>query len=144
MKEEYMIYDTLCIDLVKNEINLKKHLLKYELYLKTVKFVSNKVNNLPSDIINVITEYIGEDNLNKIRQRCIHNKYFPNGREDMITTIKSWKKEEIYNYGQQTFLKYNINTDCRTYRFRTVWIVRSWSKDKMVEHITRNSMIYSF
>jgi hypothetical protein len=144
MKEEYFIYDTLCIDLVKNEIFLKKHNLRYNLYIKTVKFDTDKVDNLPSDIINIIMEYIGKDYLNKIRQRCIHKKYFPNGREDMRTILKSWKKDDLYNYGQQTFLKYNINTDCNTFRYKTVWIVRSWTKDKMIDHITRNTMIYSF
>lgn len=144
MKEDYLIYDTLCIDLVKNEILLKKHILRYNLYIKTVNFDMNKVKNIPSDIINVIKEYMGEDNLNKIRQRCIHKKYFPNGREDMRTILKSWKKEDLYNYGRQTFLKYNINTDCHTFRYKTVWIVRSWTKDKMIDHITRNTMIYSF
>jgi len=144
MKEEYMIYDTLCINLVKTEIFLKKHNLRYNLYLKTVKFDTDKVNNIPSDIINIIKEYIGEDYLNKIRGRCIYKKYFPNGREDMRTILKSWKKEDLYNYGQQTFLKYNISTDCYTFRYKTVWIVHSWTKDKMIDHITRNTMIYTF
>ena len=144
MKEEYMIYDTLCIDLVKNEIFLKKHNLRYNLYLKTVNFDTTNVNNLPEDVINIIQEYIGVDHLTKIRQRCMSKKYFPNGREDMRTILKSWKKEDLYNYGQHTFLKYNINTDNRHYRFRKVWIVRSWTKDKMIDHITRNTMTYNF
>jgi len=144
MKEEYMIYDTLCIDLVKNEIFLKKHSLKYDLYLKTIKFDTTNVNNLPEDTINIILEYIGKDYLTNIRQRCMNKKYFPNGREDIKNTLKIWKKEDLYNYGQHAFLKYNINTENRYYRFRKVWIVRSWTKDKMIDYITRNTMIYTF
>ena len=144
IKEEYLSYDTLCIDLVKNEILLKHNHIKYNLYMKTVIFNAYKVKNLPSDIVNVIREYIGEDYLIKIKQRCMNKKYFPNGREDMKTILKTWKKEDLYNYGQQTFLRYNINTEYYLFRYRKVWIVRSWTKDKMIDYITRNTMICTF
>lgn len=144
MKEDYTIFDTLNIDLIKNETYLRKYLLKYALYLKTVKLDTTHINKLPEDAVKIIREYIGEDYLNKIRYHCIYKKYFPCGREDINNTLKSWKKEDLMNYGKQTFLRYNINTEHRYYRFRKIWLVRSWTKDKIIDHITRNAMLYTF
>ena len=144
MKEDYTVFDTLNIDLIKNETFLRKYRLKYDLYLKTLKLDTDHVDKLPEDAINIIREYIGEDHLIKIRQRCMYKKYFPNGREDMRNALKSWKKGDLMNYGNQTFLKYNINTEYRYYRFRTVRPVRSWTKDRIIEYITRNTMLYTF
>jgi hypothetical protein len=144
MKEDYTIFDTLNIDLIKNETCLRKYRLKYALYLKTVKLDTTHINKLPEDTVKIIREYIGEDYLNKIRYHCMYKKYFPHGREDINNTLKSWKKEDLMNYGKQTFLRYNINTENRYYRFRKIWLVRSWTKDKIIDHITRNAMLYTF
>jgi len=144
MKEDYAVFDTLNIDLMKNETFLRKYRLKYDLYLKTLKLETTCVDKLPEDAINIIREYIGEDHLNKVRERCIYKKYFPNGRVDMKTTLKSWKKEDLLNYGNQVFLKYDIKTECHYYRFRTMRPVRSWTKDGIIGHITRNTMLYTF
>jgi len=144
MKEDYTIFDTLNIDLIKNETCLRKCRLKYALYLKTIKLDTTHINKLPEDTVKIIREYIGEDHLNKIRYHCIYKKYFPLGREDINNTLKSWKKEDLMNYGKQTFLRYNINTENRYYRFRKIWLVRSWTKDKIIDYITRNTMLYTF
>jgi hypothetical protein len=144
MKEDYTIFDTLNIDLIKNETCLRKCRLKYALYLKTIKLDTTHINKLPEDTVKIIREYIGEDYLNKIRYHCMYKKYFPCGREDINNTLKSWKKEDLMNYGKQTFLRYNINTEHRYYRFRKIWLVRSWTKDKIIDYITRNTMLYTF
>jgi hypothetical protein len=144
MKEDYTTFDMLTIDLVKNETFLRKYHLKYDLYLKMVRLDTKNINKLPEDTIKIIHEYIGEDYLNEIRHHCMYKKYFPHGREDIKNTLKLWKKEELINYGNQTFLRYNINTENRYYRFRKIWIVRSWTKDKIIDQITRNTMIYTF
>jgi hypothetical protein len=144
MKEDYAVFDTLNIDLMKNETFLRKYRLKYDLYLKTLKLETTRVDKLPEDAINIIREYIGENHLNKVRERCIYKKHFPNGREDMKTALKSWKKEDLLNYGNQVFLKYNIKTECHYYRFRMMQPVRSWTKDGIIGHITRNTMLYTF
>jgi hypothetical protein len=89
--------------------------LKYNLYVKSLQFDINQFQNLPGDIQRNVSEYLGTEYLENIRERCIANNLGTNTKESLVNLLKTWTLKDLRNYLNHVYFKYKIYDDDMKY-----------------------------
>jgi len=132
----------------------------HNLYIRILQFQSDclTIYNIPDEIVRIIQSYIGIDFLEKIRQHCITQKYFPYPRDiirdehnsiyiklELEDLLKKWRIVDLSHYSKQTFIRYDIDYDHhRPYKWRRRSLRNSCSKIDAINYILRGKNIHSF
>jgi len=99
-------------------------------------------NDLPEDVVQLISSFLGKTVLESVRQKCIMDRYFPVGRDDAVALLKKWRNSELLNYSQHVFLKYQVDFD--RYRWRRLHSPQRTNKMGIIDHFLRDRFRLDF
>jgi hypothetical protein len=100
------------------------------------------ISMLPTELLCIISSFIGDDLLESVRRKCIADRFFPNARDDATAMLKLWRKVDLLYYSQQVFLRYNINFERN--RWRRISIPKTAKKKALIENILAGKFKLSF
>ena len=100
------------------------------------------VSMLPTELIRIISYYVGEDVLESVRQISIMNRFFPTARDDVMALLKQWRNVDLTNYYCQVFLRYRMNFERN--RYRRISVTKSTKKDVLIENILDGNFKLTF
>ena len=88
---------------------------------------------LPDELMRIIRSFIGEEVLQSARRKCTMDRYFPEGRDDVVKILKQWRNCDLIKFSEQVFLRYNVNYDRK--RWRRVALRKSSNKTILIENL---------
>jgi len=100
------------------------------------------VSMLPTELICIISSYVGEDVLKSVREISIMNRFFPTARDDVVALLKQWRKVDLTNYSYQVFLRYRVNFERN--RYRRISVTKSTKKEVLIENILDGNFKLTF
>ena len=100
------------------------------------------VSMLPTELIRIISSYVGDDVLESVRRKSIMDRFFPTARDDVMTLLKQWRKADLINYYHQVFLRYRINFERN--RWRRIPVFKTSKKDVLIENILDGNFKLTF
>ena len=100
------------------------------------------ISALPTELLRIISSFIGDDVLESVRRKCIMDRFFPNARDDATAMLKLWRKVDLFHYSQQVFLRYHINFERN--RWRRIYISKAAKKEVLIENILSGKFKLTF
>ena len=100
------------------------------------------ISMLPTELLRIISSFIGDDLLESVRRKCIMDRFFPNARDDATAMLKLWRKVDLFHYSQQVFLRYHINLERN--RWRRIYISKTAKKEVLIDHIIEGKFKLTF
>jgi hypothetical protein len=88
---------------------------------------------LPDELMCLIRSFIGEEILHSARRKCVMDRYFPEGSDNIVKMLKQWRNIDLIKFSEQVFLRYNVNYDRK--RWRRVALRKSSNKTLLIENL---------
>ena len=112
--------------------------LLVELFYQNSPYFVRNVNHrknmvLPDDLMRFIQSFIGEEVLHYARRKCTMDRYFPNGRDDVVKMLKQWRNIDLIKFSEHVYLRYNVNYDRK--RWRRISLRKSCNKTSLIENL---------
>ena len=102
----------------------------------------NIMSTLPDELVCIIYSFIGNDTLENVRKKCIMDRYFPDGREDVSKMLKQWRNTDLLHFSKQVFLMYDLNFDRK--RSTRITVRKSSNKTDLIENLLRCQYRFTF
>jgi hypothetical protein len=132
-------------DVCKNTENLAYSYTGFLSNYRLSKFESKSLDItkiLPEVLVDIIYSFIGNDTLENVRKKCVMDRYFPNGRDDVFKMLKPWRNIELFHFSKHVFLCYDFNFERK--RWKRVNISKSSNKTVIIENILRCQYCLTF
>ncbi len=104
--------------------------------------LQNIMSTLPDELVRIIYSFIGKDTLDNVRKKCIMDRYFPDGREDVSKLLKQWRNNELLLFSKQVFLMYELNFERG--RTKRITIRKTSNKTELIENLLRCQHRFTF
>lgn len=104
--------------------------------------VVDMMSILPEVLVDHIYSFIGNDTLENVRKKCVMDRYFPDGRDDVFKLLKTWRNKDLTHFSKQVFLCYDFNFHHK--QWKRVDIRKSSNKTALIEHILRCQFSLTF
>ena len=88
------------------------------------------MSKLPTELLDIVASFVGTEVLEHVRQKCVMDRYFSRGRDDVVDLLKKWRNADLLRFSRHVYLEYDINFErCRWRR------ILNWRTSKKVEII---------
>jgi hypothetical protein len=91
------------------------------------------LHQLPEELVRIVSSFLGDAFLERVKQRCIMDKYFPSGRDDVVVLLKQWRNVDLLRFSEQVYLKYYVNYE--RHRWRRISCNKSSNKFTLIDNI---------